>query len=257
VQLFSAGNSNDLCKCVATVKRRTFVSVVLILLMIIVIGFASESRSDAIRLNGQLHTVDVVGDSLSWQSEVSITDTLKREGYSESLAVNPGHSLATPWAQARLKRDLQSHTAGVIVVETASNDSARIAEGSLSVDSYRKLLDDLLKSASGRCVVLVNAKERVAPNYYSSSAAHLVNSVISTEALTHAHERIVDWNRDSQGHVAWFGPDLLHFSPGLPNTLTAATQPTGSKQTAGERAFSQALVAGVRSCAQRATPVRN
>jgi hypothetical protein len=58
----------------------------------------------------------------------------------------------------------------------------------------------------------------------------------------------VQWSRDVLGHDSWFGPDLLHFAPGLPATLTAADQPTAAAQNAGEKAFAAAIAAGVRSC---------
>jgi hypothetical protein len=229
-------------------KTTTLLVGVALLAVTLVFGIEGQRRYESAQQRTASHTVDVVGDSLSWQSETSIQSTLAEAGYTASVAANPGHSLVTTWAQRQLRSDLSDESAGVIVVETASNDAARLSEGTLSLSAYRQLLDDLIGSASGRCVVIVDAKVSVTPAYYSSASATLIDGVITNTASSHSNVRVVQWSRDVLGHDSWFGPDLLHFAPGLPATLTAADQPTAAAQNAGEKAFAAAIAAGVRSC---------
>jgi hypothetical protein len=192
--------------------------------------------------------VAVVGDSLAWQADASIENDLSQSGYVDRLSVKPGHALSSAWAQSELKEDLQEKRFGVIVVETASNDSFQIAKKTDSVDKYSELLASLLHAAAGRCVVVVNAKVDVTPFYYRPSDALAVNRVISQAAVKYSNERIVAWNQEAKTHHSWFGSDLLHFTSVTPNALLTTDPPPSFDQSAGDKAFARAIVAGVKSC---------
>jgi hypothetical protein len=192
--------------------------------------------------------VALVGDSLAWQADTSIDDALSRAGYETQVSVNPGHALSSSWTQRLLKQDLQEKRFGIIVIETASNDSFQIARANESVHTYSGLLARLLRAAAGRCVVVVNAKVDVTPFYYRPGDALALNRTISQAAAMHSNERIVRWNQEARTHHSWFRPDLLHFTSAAPDALLASDPPPSSHQSAGDKAFARAIVAGVRSC---------
>src|ERR1700683_131932 len=118
-------------------KTTTLLVGVALLAVTLVFGIEGQRRYESAQQRTASHTVDVVGDSLSWQSETSIQSTLAEAGYKASVAAHPGHSLVPTWAQRQLRSDLSDESAGVIVVETASNDAARLSEGTLSLSAYR------------------------------------------------------------------------------------------------------------------------
>jgi hypothetical protein len=109
-------------------------------------------------------------------------------------------------------------------------------------------LANLLRAATGRCVVVVNAKVDVTPFYYGPGAALAVNRAISQSAVTHSNERVVAWNREAQAHRSWFRSDLLHFTSVTPVASLEGDPPPSSDQSAGDKAFARAILAGVRSC---------
>jgi hypothetical protein len=197
---------------------------------------------------GNTPGVAVVGDSLAWQANASIDSALSHLGYPERVSVDPGHALSSSWTQRQLKNDLQEKRFGIIVIETASNDSFQIARANESVPKYSELLEGLLQAAAGRCVVVVNAKVDVTPYYYPRGDALALNRVISRTALKYSNERIVGWNQEARTHQSWFRTDLLHFTSATPNASLASDPPPSSDQSAGDKAFAQAIVAGVQSC---------
>jgi hypothetical protein len=224
---------------------RTFLGVLLLVLLPTVAGTVSFTRSAAV---GNDPAVAVVGDSLAWQADSSIESDLLKSGYVGRVSVNPGHALTSAWAQDELKEYLQQKRFGIIVIETASNDSFEIARADESVSEYSDSLAKLLRAATGRCVVVVNAKVGVTPFYYRPGDALAVNRVISQSAVTHSNERIVEWNQEAQTHRSWFRSDLLHFTSKTPHALLASDTPPSSNQSAGDKAFARAIDAGVQSC---------
>jgi len=197
---------------------------------------------------GNAPTVAIVGDSLSWQADPSIKTLLSSSGYGARMSVNPGHALSSPWAQRQLSADLRNRRIAIIVIETASNDSFEVARSAVSVNQYSNLLNDVLRAATRRCVVVVNARVKVTPFYYQPNDALAVNHSISESAVTNPDERIVNWNQDAQNHRSWFRTDLLHFTSSLPTTGSASDPPPPSNQSAGDRAFAQAILEGIQSC---------
>jgi hypothetical protein len=192
--------------------------------------------------------VAVVGDSLAWQADASIKSTLSSFGPPFRGSVNPGHGLSTPWAQATLRDDLHRGLYKVLVVETASNDAALAARGSVPVAEFEGDLARLAGDMSGRCLVVMTAKVNVDLIYYHPSAALEVNRAIRVVAAEHQNVRVIDWNRESENHHSWFSADLLHLAPGMPGTVSADAPPSESTQTTADRAFALALRAGVDSC---------
>jgi hypothetical protein len=192
--------------------------------------------------------VAVVGDSLAWQADASIKSILSSLGQPFRGSVNPGHALSTPWAQETLRDDLHSGIYKVLVVETASNDAALAARGSVPVAEFESDLGRLAADMSARCLVVMTAKVNVDLIYYRPSAAVEVNRAIRAVAAQHQNVRVIDWNRESEDHDSWFSADLLHLAPGLPGTVSANDPPSESTQTAADRAFALALRAGVDSC---------
>ncbi len=130
---------------------------------------------------------------------------------------------------------------GVIVVETASNDAVQLAHGHVSVSQYLRLLKRLIIAAGNTQVVIVNAKVD-APFFYDPSDAVAINQAIDVAAEEHANVRIVDWNSEARNHPSWFGPDMLHLSPGLPATVVASDPPSADMQDAADTAFAEAMV---------------
>ena len=213
-----------------------------------VLGSTAAVSSAGTTRVGTTTAVAVIGDSLAWQADASIKKDLSGSGYTSRVAVNPGHALASPWAQVALKDDLQQKRFGIIVIETASNDSFLVARATESLDAYAQLLVSLLQTATGRCVVVVNAKVHVTPFYYEPGYAVAVNRVISQTARTYTNERVVAWNQEAAAHPLWFGADLLHFTSMKPGDLFTSAPPPSSDQSAGDKAFAQAIVAGIASC---------
>jgi len=224
---------------------RTALGVLLLVFVPAAAGAISFTTSAAV---GNTPAVAVVGDSLAWQADSSIESDLSQSGYVERVSVNPGHALTSAWAQNKAIGYLQQKRFGVIVIETASNDSFEIARADESVSEYSDSLARLLGAATGRCVVVVNAKVGVTPFYYRPGDALAVNRVISQLAVKHSNERIVEWNGLAQTHRSWFRSDLLHFTSKTPRALLASDPPPSSDQSAGDKAFARAIVAGVRSC---------
>jgi hypothetical protein len=211
-------------------------------------ALGAVSLGDAFAGNAATPTVAIVGDSLGWQADASIQTELSQSGYVAQVSVDPGHALSSSWARSELKTDLQDKHFGTIVVETASNDSFQVARSNASLTTYAELLKSLLRAATGRCVVVVNAKVDVSPFYYEPDAALAVNKVISESAQTNSDEQIVDWNQQAQTHGSWFETDQLHFNSQLPTSRSTSDPPSPSSQRAGDRAFARAIVTGIRSC---------
>ena len=224
---------------------RTALGLLLVLLVPASAGAISFADAAAV---SRTPAVAVVGDSLAWQANASIESDLSQSGYVDRVSVNPGHSLSSAWTQRELKEDLQEKRFGTIVIETASNDSFQIARRTDSVDKYSTLLGSLLRAATGRCVVVVNAKVNVTHFYYRPSDALAVNRVISRSAVKYPNERIVPWNQEAETHDSWFRSDLLHFTSVTPNALLTSDPPPSLDQSAGDKAFARAIVAGVKSC---------
>jgi hypothetical protein len=228
--------------------RRTGLKTAAGVLLLLLVPASAGAISFAHAAVGNIPAVAVVGDSLAWQADTSIDSGLSRSGYEERVSANPGHALSSSWTQRQLKEDLRENHFGIIVIETASNDSFQIARANESVHKYSELLASVLRAAAGRCVVVVNAKVDVTPFYYRPGDALALNRVISRAALTHSNERIVRWNQEARTHHSWFRPDLLHFTSMAPSGLLASDPPPSSHQSAGDKAFAQAIVAGVQSC---------
>lgn len=188
--------------------------------------------------------VAVVGDSLAWQADLSIQSELAGAGYVARVSVNPGHALSSAWAQQTLSADTSDGSYGIIVLETASNDAAQLARGAVSITRYSQLLEQLIAQAGSSTVVIVNAKVD-APFYYPQSDAVAINRAMDEAAVGQSNVRIVDWNGEAHNHPSWFGPDMLHLSPGLPATVVAEDPPGAGAQDAADRAFAQAIVDGV------------
>ncbi len=205
---------------------------------------ANTPHSNEIRVK----SVALVGDSLSWQAKSSIGSALTEAGYVSRVSVDPGHALSSTWAQATLDADVKDGSYGVIVVETASNDALELADGALSITQYSQLLDQLIAKAGNSSVVIVNAKVN-APFYYKPADALAINRAIDEAAEEHANVRTVDWNSEALRHPSWFGPDMLHLSPGLPATVLASDSPGSDVQDAADAGFAQAIVRGVESSA--------
>jgi hypothetical protein len=218
-----------------------------LLVLLVPASAGAISFADAAAV-GKTPAVAVVGDSLAWQADASIESDLSQSGYVDRVSVNPGHALSSAWTQSELKEDIQEKRFGVIVIETASNDSFQIARKIDSVDEYSELLVSLLRATAGRCVVVVNAKVDVSPFYYRPGDALAVNRVISQAAVKYSNERIVAWNQEARTHHSWFRSDLLHFTSVPPNALLTGDPPPSFDQSAGDKAFVRAIVAGVKSC---------
>jgi hypothetical protein len=231
-------------------KRVTAVtlSVALVVLGVATFETGHESGGGVVSVPSREAGVAVVGDSLAWQADASIKSTLSSLGEPFRGSVNPGHALSTPWAQETLRDDLHSGDYKVLVVETASNDAALAARGSVPVAAFESDLDRLAADMTGRCLVVMTAKVNVDLIYYQPSAALEVNRAIRAVAAEHQNVRVIDWNRESENHNSWFSADLLHLAPGLPGTVSANDPPSESTQTAADRAFASALRAGVNSC---------
>jgi hypothetical protein len=224
-----------------------------LLLASVTLGFAGAhtTRASANTIHEseiRAKSVAVVGDSLSWQSTSSIESAFREAGYSTQVSVDPGHALSSAWAQGTLDADVQGGLYGVIVLETASNDALRLTNGSVSIAQYARLLDQSVAEAGSSDVVIVNAKVN-APFYYKQSDARAINRAIDEVAAQHANVRVVDWNSDSLDHPSWFGPDLLHLSPGLPATVVASDPPGADVQDSADTAFAHAILEGVETSA--------
>jgi hypothetical protein len=140
----------------------------------------------------------------------------------------------------------------VIVIETASNDSFQLARSSVSIGQYSHTLQSLVRSAAGRCVVVVNAKVDVTPFYYSPDDALAINQAISKSAVMNPDEQVVDWNNEASAHPSWFRTDRLHFTSRTPGAVLVSETPP-ARQSAGDRAFAEAIVEGVQSCRPTST----
>ena len=137
-------------RCVAVRPRTSALVGVVVTLVLSLSGQVQADAADARTgaSGAQLHAVNLLGDSLLWQAQASLEALLTKSRYSVSTVANPGHSLATGWALVQVNADLTQSLAGIVVLETASNDAARVSRGTLSVTIYRNLLDAVLKAAS-------------------------------------------------------------------------------------------------------------
>ena len=199
-------------------------------------------------LEARSSRVAVVGDSLTWQAGASIEALAASTHQLVTVSANPGHALSTPWARATLTEDLREGSVRVIVVATASNDAALAARNVVTAEQYAEILNRLVDSAAGRCLVIMNAKEDVYSIYYQPSDARAINSVIRATAASHANVRVIDWNLIAEGHGSWFSADLLHLSPGLPSEVTEASPPGAALQSIADRGFARSVMSGVNSC---------
>jgi hypothetical protein len=229
---------------------RKKIAVLTLSIALIVLGAATElgASSPLPSTTSGYAGIAVVGDSLAWQADASIKSILSSFGEPVRRSVNPGHALSTPWAQQTLRDDLRSGDYRAVVVETASNDAALAARGSVPVTEFTSDLNRLAAELSGGCLVVMTAKVNVDSIYYQPSAAIEVNRAIRAVAAEHQNVRVVDWNQDSENHGSWFSADLLHLAPGLPSDVSASDPPSESTQSAADRAFALALRSGVYSC---------
>jgi len=218
-----------------------------LVLLLLVAPAGAAAASLAHTGGGETPAVAVVGDSLTWQSESSIDSELTRSGYSAHVSADPGHALSSPWTQSEVRRDLRDRRFGVIVIETASNDSFQLARSSVSISKYSHTLARVVHAAAGRCVVVVNAKVDVTPFYYKPGDALAINQAISASAAKNPDERVVDWNSETKAHRSWFRTDLLHFTSQVPSAVLVSDSPP-ARQNAGDRAFARAIVEGIQSC---------
>lgn len=231
-------------------KKGTAAALSIALVALGVASFGAEQQSSATLRPPPARDIGVavVGDSLAWQADASIRSILSQFGQPFRGSVNPGHALSTPWAQQTLRVDLQSGRYKVLVVETASNDAALAAKGSVPVAEFARDLGRLAADMSGKCLVVMTAKVNVDLMYYRPTAALEVNRAIRTVAVEHRNVRVIDWNRESESHHSWFSADLLHLAPGLPSTVSASDPPSEGTQTEADRAFAMALRTGIDSC---------
>jgi CTP:molybdopterin cytidylyltransferase MocA len=233
-------------------RARWSTSALLILLLLVGPAIAAVVSLTHAGATARPTSVAVVGDSLTWQAEPSIEGALSTAGYAASISANPGHALSSAWAQRQVGRDIRDPRIGVIVVETASNDSFELARSDPSAAGYATALTDVLRAAKGRCVVVVNAKVDVTPFYYRPADARTVNRTIADSALQFADERVVDWSTDAASHPSWFRADLLHFTSAVPTATGSGPPPV--HQSAGDRAFAADMLEGIASCHLAGTP---
>jgi hypothetical protein len=185
--------------------------------------------------------VAIVGDSLVLQVRQPLHQAFSGAGWTVTVDGLPGQGLYSDQVQARL--DAAAGTAaGVLVVATAINDARGPDPTPVTGawESYRSELEALLRRFADRCVVVVNARDRVHP-LYQPEAAVVINRELAGLADRYANLVIVDWaalSRDLPRE--WFAPDQLHFY-GWPEVPEAP-------ESAGAGAYVAAIVSGVTRC---------
>jgi hypothetical protein len=191
--------------------------------------------------------IDVVGDSLVHQASAVLRSKLDEAGYDATVVGLPAQSLGSGPIRARL--DEVARTAGdVLVVATTTNDAQTmvVVDGQpSSAPAYREEITDLLYRFADRCVVVVNARDRINPVYLPERAAVLNAELAQMERL-HDNLVLVDWAMLSRElPIEWFSPDLLHFGGRVEDEVP---------DSPSARVYAGAIVGGVRRCLEHAVP---
>ena len=190
--------------------------------------------------------VEVIGDSLTRQSNDHLARTLSDHGYLATIASKPRESLDRDFVQAALAAS-EARPSDVVVLATAANDALTEAGQSSWLgadgarDAYRTRLADAIRRFPGRCTVVVNARD-VSP-IFEPVQASLLNIDIEMVAAPFGDVVVVDWASISRAHTDdWFIADLEHF--GLDPGTTADVLP-------GAQAYADAIADGVSRCPAR------
>jgi hypothetical protein len=188
--------------------------------------------------------VDVVGDSLVNQARGAIQHDLEAAGYQALVVGLPAQSLASQSVRGKLDDAARAH-GDVLVLATTANDvraNAAVDGRRPAAPAYRDDITALLDRFSDRCVVVVNARDRVNPVYLPERAA-VLNNELGLLAQQQPNLVVVDWaSRSHDLPPSAFSADQLHFGDPI-----EAEQP-GS---ASARAYADAIADGVRQCRSR------
>jgi hypothetical protein len=176
--------------------------------------------------------VAVVGDSLTVQATGALIERLEASGTRPTVIARPGQALAGDFVQAALAglAATPAEPGDVVVVATAANDAlargraGRAGGADAAGAAYRRAVAEVADRFADRCVVLVNARDRVDPLFEPVHAAAL-DADLDAEAARRPNVVVADWAAASAPlPTAWFATDQLHFGadPAGPATLPSA-----------------------------------
>jgi lysophospholipase L1-like esterase len=151
--------------------------------------------------------VYVVGDSITYLSEASISADLSNAGYQPQISATPGVKIGQ--SQAEITALAQSQP-WAWIIELGTNDA-----GAQDTVWPEQFLAEWSVVSSAKCVIYVTVSPRAGP------VAQQIDASMQQLAGSHSNVHLLDWGTIEYQNPSWVNADGIHPTPAGQATLAA------------------------------------
>jgi lysophospholipase L1-like esterase len=151
--------------------------------------------------------VYVVGDSITYLSEASLSADLSSAGYQPTISASPGVKIGQ--SQAEISALAQNHP-WAWIIELGTNDAG--AQDSVWPEQF---LAEWSLVSSAKCVIYVTVSPRAGP------VANQIDTSMQQLADAHSNVHLLDWGTIEYQNPSWVNADGIHPTPAGQAALAA------------------------------------
>jgi hypothetical protein len=151
--------------------------------------------------------VYVVGDSITYLSEASISSDFAQAGYQPTISATPGVKIGQSQAEITT---LAQNQPWAWVIELGTNDA-----GANDTVWPEQFLAEWSAISPATCVVYVSVSPRV------GAVAQQIDGAIQKLSVLHPNVHVLDWGNIEYQNPAWLEPDGIHPTPAGQAALAA------------------------------------
>ena len=144
-------------------------------------------------------TVYVVGDSITYLSEASISSDFAHAGYQPTISATPGVKIGQSQAEITT---LAQNQPWAWVMELGTNDA-----GANDTVWPEQFLAEWSAISPASCVVYVSVSPR------AGAVAQQIDGAIEKLSVMHSNVHVLDWGNIEYQNPAWLTPDGIHPTP--------------------------------------------
>jgi lysophospholipase L1-like esterase len=143
--------------------------------------------------------VYVVGDSITYLSEATISSDFVHEGYQPTISATPGVKIGQSQAEITT---LAQNQPWAWVIELGTNDA-----GANDTVWPEQFLAEWSAISPASCVVYVSVSPR------AGAVAQQIDDAIQKLSVMHRNVHVLDWGNIEYQNAAWLNPDGIHPTP--------------------------------------------
>lgn len=152
-------------------------------------------------------SVYVVGDSITYLSEASISADVSNAGYQPTISATPGVKIGQSQAEITA---LAQNQPWAWIIELGTNDA-----GARDTVWPQQLLAEWSLVSPAQCVLYVTVSPRAGP------VAQQINASLQQLAAAHSNVHLIDWGNVEYQNPGWVSGDGIHPSPAGQAALAA------------------------------------